>query len=56
MKVITDGKEKRYVFGLGESEEFIYLLVENESGILSEMVYLFSCENFSHLYSVLSQQ
>ncbi len=56
MKVITDKKEIRYIFGLGESEEFIYLLVENESGILSEMVYLFSCDNFSHLYSVLSQK
>ncbi len=43
-----------YKFGLGETEEFIYLLVEKGDGEFSEMVYLFSSSEFEHLYSYLN--
>ena len=48
------GKTVSYKFGLGETEEFIYLLVENSDSEFSEMVYLFSASDFEHLYSYLS--
>ena len=54
MNIETNQRNISYVFGLGESQEFIYLLVENEKGVRSDMVYLFSCKEFSHLYSLLA--
>lgn len=41
-------------FGLGETEEFIYLLVQNSDNVFSEMIYLFSCSEFETLYEYLS--
>lgn len=48
-----DGKSTKIKFGLGETEEFIYVLVENESGVFSEMIYLVSCANTDSLNSHL---
>ncbi len=52
--ITHSGNTVSYKFGLGETEEFIYLLVENGDGEFSEMVYLFSASDFEHLYSYLS--
>ncbi len=52
--IALSDKKLSYKFGLGETEEFIYLLTQNASGEFSEMVYLFSSSSFEHLYKYLS--
>ncbi len=47
-------KNVSYKFGLGETEEFIYMLTQTASGEFSEMVYLFSSSEFEHLYTYLN--
>ncbi len=56
----SDGNITKIRFGLGETEEFIYALVENESGVFSEMIYLIESENKdclnSHLRAALESR
>jgi len=51
---LKNSKEIKIKFGLGETEEFIYALVHNDSGVFSEMIYLVTCEDFDGLYSHLA--
>lgn len=54
LTVALDGEDDvKIKLGLGETDEFIYALVENESGVFSEMIYLVSCADKDSLNSHL---